>query len=70
MNRAKAPPTPMANHLDRRTNFAILAVGVLFFHAPPASAQNPPVTISVDANVNRRPIDPNIYGVAHAIPPS
>ena len=66
MNRAKAPPTPMPNHLDRRTNFAILAVGVLFFHAPPASAQNPPVTITVDANANRRPIDPNIYGVAHA----
>ena len=56
----------MAKHLDRRTKSAILAVGVLFFHAPPASAQNPPVTISVDANVNRRPIDPNIYGVAHA----
>ena len=39
---------------------------VLFLHAPSALAQNPPVTIAVDANVNRRPIDPNIYGVAHA----
>ena len=39
---------------------------VLFLHTPFAHAQNPPVTISVDANANRRPIDPNIYGVAHA----
>jgi hypothetical protein len=30
------------------------------------SAQNAPVTITVDANLNRRPINPNIYGVAHA----
>ena len=64
MRKPRRPPWQI--YLDRRTNFAILAVGVLFFHAPPASAQNPPVTISVDANVNRRPIDPNIYGVAHA----
>ena len=39
---------------------------VLFLHTTSAQAQNPPVTISVDANANRRPIDPNIYGVAHA----
>ena len=39
---------------------------VLFLHTTSAHAQNPPVTISVDANANRRPIDPNIYGVAHA----
>jgi hypothetical protein len=43
-----------------------VSLGVLFLHAASAHAQNPPVTISVDANVNRRPIDPNIYGVAHA----
>jgi PKD repeat protein len=29
-------------------------------------AQNPAVSISVDASLNRRPINPNIYGVAHA----
>ena len=29
-------------------------------------AQNPSVTIAVDAAANRRPINPNIYGVAHA----
>ena len=44
----------------------VAALAVLFVHAVPASAQNPPVTIAVDANANRRPIDPNIYGVAHA----
>jgi hypothetical protein len=29
-------------------------------------AQNPSVTVSIDVNLNRRPINPNIYGVAHA----
>lgn len=29
-------------------------------------AQNPAATITVDANANRRPINPQIYGVAHA----
>ncbi len=28
--------------------------------------QNPAVTVAVDANTNRRAINPNIYGVAHA----
>jgi hypothetical protein len=31
-----------------------------------ASAQNPTVTVNVDAGVNRHPINPSIYGVAHA----
>src|SRR5262245_52558336 len=31
-----------------------------------ATAQTGSVTISVDANANRRAIDPRIYGVAHA----
>ncbi len=31
-----------------------------------ASAQNPTATITVNANLNRRAIDPRIYGVAHA----
>jgi hypothetical protein len=31
-----------------------------------AYAQNPPVTINVDVGANRRAINPNIYGVAHA----
>jgi hypothetical protein len=31
-----------------------------------ATAQNPTVTITVDPAANRHPIDPNVYGVAHA----
>jgi PKD repeat protein len=34
--------------------------------AATAQAQNAPVTISVDANANRHPIDPLVYGIAHA----
>src|SRR5512132_4332071 len=29
-------------------------------------AQNPAATITVDVNANRRPINPQVYGVAHA----
>ena len=36
--------------------------------AAPARAQNPPVTVSVDANASQRPIDPRIYGVNFGIP--
>jgi PKD repeat protein len=43
-----------------------LVCAITFFCAVSASAQNAPVTITVDANLNRRPIQPNIYGVAHA----
>lgn len=32
----------------------------------PARAQNPPVLVSIDANANRHPIDPRIYGLAYA----
>ena len=38
----------------------------LCLHPNSTSAQNPAVTINVDAARNRRPINPNIYGVAHA----
>jgi PKD repeat protein len=31
-----------------------------------ANAQNPAVTINIDAAANRRAINPNIYGIAHA----
>jgi len=31
-----------------------------------AKAQNAAITINVDANANRRAINPNIYAVAHA----
>jgi len=42
-----------------------LVCAITFFCAVSASGQNAPVTITVDANLNRRPINPNIYGVAH-----
>lgn len=42
-------------------------VGGLFlialFFAGPAIAQNPATTVSVDANSNRHPINPNVYGI-------
>lgn len=31
-----------------------------------ALAQNAPATVTIDASLNRRPINPNIYGIAHA----
>jgi len=49
----------------RSVLFNLLAA--MFLSAPgSASAQNAPVTINIDVNLNRRPINPNIYGVAHA----
>ena len=38
----------------------------VFFLPVSVRAQNPAVTINIDANASRRPINPNIYGVAHA----
>src|SRR5262249_28284003 len=32
----------------------------------PLLAQNPTATVNVDVNANRRAINPNVYGVAHA----
>nr|AHL27901.1 cellulase [uncultured bacterium] len=32
----------------------------------PLLAQNPGATVNVDVNANRKPINPNIYGVAHS----
>ena len=43
----------------------VFAAAFLIFAAF-ALAQNPAVNINVDANANRRSINPNIYGVAHA----
>jgi hypothetical protein len=44
-----------------------LASSLVFFLAPPTtSAQTATVTIRVDAAASRHPINPNVYGVAHA----
>jgi hypothetical protein len=39
---------------------------ILFMYPPSAGAQNQTATVNVDAGANRHPINPNIYGVAHA----
>lgn len=36
--------------------------------APPAAAEHPAVAIAVDAAAARRPINPNVYGLAYADP--
>lgn len=50
-----------------RTYAAVAAVAGVIVASPLASvAQSSRITIAVDPNANRHPIDPNIYGVAHA----
>jgi len=39
---------------------------VVLFSCAAAQAQNPTATVAVDANANRRTINPNIYGLAYA----
>ncbi|HVO95692.1 MAG TPA: glycoside hydrolase family 44 protein [Terriglobales bacterium] len=52
------------------TKKLVLLIGwtwTLTLYSPVSTlAQNAAATIAVDASVNRRPINPNIYGVAHA----
>jgi hypothetical protein len=49
---------------DYRTPALALLALALFIASP--EAQNAAVTVNVDASANRRPINPNVYGVAHA----
>lgn len=50
-----------------RTLAAVIAAALALVCYPIAGiAQNPTVTITVDATADRHPIDPNVYGVAHA----
>ena len=51
---------------SRRTALRIAAVAASAAAVAVLHAQNPAVTITVDAAANRRPIDPDIYGVAYA----
>src|SRR5260370_22668425 len=48
-----------------RTRAAAIS-SMLLIGAATGVAQNPEVTINVDAATNRHPINPNIYGVAYA----
>ena len=52
-------------HTRRACGLAI-CLSAWFLLGLPALAQNPAITIAVDATANRHPIHPNIYGVAHA----
>jgi len=49
-----------------RATLLLFILCVTFASVPTASAQNLAITINVDANANRHPINPLIYGVAHA----
>jgi hypothetical protein len=51
-----------------RTNreFQLLLLCARLLGPAAAYAQNPAVTVTVDVNAGRHPINPNIYGVAHA----
>ena len=51
-----------------RTFAALISWTLVLLSALPiaASAQNAPATVTIDASLNRHPINPNIYGVAHA----
>jgi hypothetical protein len=46
--------------------FLSLVFSFVLLSAILANAQNPAVSVNVDANANRHAIHPNIYGVAHA----
>ena len=48
------------------TSRHLLASLCIALAATSAQAQNPAATVTVDANANRRPINPLIYGMAHA----
>jgi len=50
----------------KRTILSRLLIAIFLLASGGAGAQNAPVTINIDVNSNRRPINPNIYGVAHA----
>jgi glycosyl hydrolase family 44 len=45
---------------------AAVAAVLVFVSASPALADNPPITVNVNAGVNRHAIDPRIYGAAWA----
>ena len=50
----------------RMATAAIAVALVLIRHPIAGTAQNPTIAIAVDPTANRHPINPNIYGVAHA----
>ncbi len=55
--------------INPAATFAALFLTITAFEGP-ALGQNPAVTVNVDANANRRAINPNIYGMAYADTPT
>jgi len=51
--------------MPARCNAFIQLIPIALLAAAGAMAQNPPASVSVDANANRHPINPNIYGIAY-----
>jgi PKD repeat protein len=51
--------------MEKASRFPLVHGLLLVAVAGTLAAQNPAVTISVDASANRHPINPNIYGVAY-----
>lgn len=51
--------------IRRPLRFVLFALAPLWAPAALLQAQNPAVTVSVDASADRHPIDPRIYGVAY-----
>ena len=64
--------TAVPSHKDLHVNMTrnLLRFGIALALSVPAvvQAQNPAVTINVDANANRRAISPLIYGIAYGNP--
>jgi len=50
----------------KRSILVQLLVVIFLLVSGGANAQNAPVTVNIDVSLSRRPINPNIYGVAHA----
>lgn len=52
------------------SRFHAAALAMVLLASTVALAENPAVTINVDANANRRPISPLIYGIAYGTAPT
>ena len=63
---ASVPAEPIPASRTRANRVFVCTLLLILVSSAWARAQNPSVTITVDVNANRHPINPNIYGVAHA----
>src|SRR5713226_2196264 len=65
-SRVKAALLPTRERTREALAGALASSLIVLMYPLSASAQNPTVTVNVDAGANRHPINPDIYGVAHA----